>query len=131
MRDDLINKLKASEGFKGDSYLDSLNIPTIGFGTKLPLSEEEAELLLRSRLNKKINELLNEKPIIFRLPQLKQEVLFEMAYQLGTGGLLKFKKMWSALELFDYETAADEMLDSRWFEQTPNRAKKLSDIIRG
>ena len=30
----------------------------------------------------------------------------------------------------DWEEAADEMLDSLWARQTPNRAKELSDIVR-
>ena len=131
MRDTLVNKIKESEGFVGTEYRDSLGIPTLGYGTKLPLSEDEAELILKARLNKKINELLDKKPIILRLPQEKQEVLFEMAYQLGTNGLLKFKRMWAALENFDYIEASTEMLDSKWYIQTPGRAQKLSDIIRG
>ena len=80
---------------------------------------------------KKIDHLLSEKPIVLTLTQSRQEVLFNMAYQLGVNGLLKFKNMWSAIEARDYNKAADEMLDSRWYTQTPNRAKKLSDIMRG
>jgi lysozyme len=30
----------------------------------------------------------------------------------------------------DYKKAADEMLDSRWAKQTPNRAKELAEIMR-
>ena len=33
------------------------------------------------------------------------------------------------LENFEYRMASKEMLDSRWARQTPNRAKRLSDII--
>lgn len=126
---ELVNKIKQSEGFVGDSYLDSLDIPTIGFGTKLPLDEDEAELILKHRLNKKIDELLNKKPIVLRLPLEKQEALFEMAYQLGVGGLLKFKMMWLALDQFDYRAAGIEARDSKWYQQTPNRAEKLAHII--
>lgn len=128
---ELISDIKEDEGYKGFSYLDSLNIPTIGYGTRLPLDKEEAELILKHRLDRKVEMLLHSKPIVLRLPQSKQEVLFNMSYQLGVSGLLNFKKMWNALEDFNYETAADEMLDSVWFSQTPNRAKKLSDIMRG
>jgi len=122
----LIENIKESEGFRGEEYLDSLDIPTIGFGTRLPLTEAEAELILSFRLNQKISHLLEEKPLIVRLPIEKQEVLFEMAYQLGVNGLLNFKMMWLALENFDYKVAAVEMLDSRWSKQTPNRAEKLA-----
>lgn len=30
----------------------------------------------------------------------------------------------------DYQNAADEALDSRWARQTPNRAKRVTDVIR-
>jgi len=122
----LVNQIKESEGFVGNNYEDSLGIPTIGYGTKLPLTKAEAETILAIRLNDKISRLLQEKPIVLRLPQDKQEVLFEMAYQLGVGGLLRFRMMWLALENFDYKVAAQEMLDSKWRLQTPNRAEKLA-----
>lgn len=128
----LIEKIKESEGFIGTSYKDSLNKDTIGFGTLLPLNETEAELLLKHRLSKMIDLLLEKKPIILTLSQNRQEVLFEMAYQLGVNGVLGFRMMWIALDNRDYNVAADEMLDSLWYKvQTPTRAKRLSDIMRG
>ena len=33
------------------------------------------------------------------------------------------------MQMLQWKKAADEMLDSRWAKQTPNRAKELSDII--
>lgn len=125
----LIEQIKEDEGFRGEPYDDSLGIPTIGIGTRLPLTEEEAELIMKSRLNQKIDHLLSVKPIILRLPQEKQEALFNMAYQLGVNGLLKFKKMWEALEDFNYELAGIEARDSRWYTQTPNRAEKVARIL--
>ena len=129
--DRVIETLKQEEGFDGMPYEDKLGIPTIGYGTKLSLSEEEAELLLKHRLDKKILELNEKEPFFLELPQKAQEVIANMAYQLGVGGVLKFKKMWAALKKGDYQKAADEMLDSKWArEQTPNRAKKLAEIMR-
>lgn len=123
---ELINSVKQNEGFRSEVYQDTLGFDTIGYGTKMPLSEEEAELILKHRLNEKIEALISRKSIVLDLPTDKQFVLFEMAYQLGVGGLLKFKKMWKALESKDYKTAGIEMLDSRWAVQTPNRAKELA-----
>ena len=48
-----------------------------------------------------------------------------MAYNLGVDGLLKFKKMWKALEKQDYQTAAEEMKDSKWYHQVGRRSKYL------
>ena len=77
------------------------------------------------RLKAKIKELERKEPFINKIPVEKQEILAEMSYQLGVNGVLKFKKMWKALKDFDYETAAKEMLDSRWYDQTPKRAFEL------
>jgi len=125
----LVENIKASEGFVEHVYKDSLGIDTLGYGTKMPLDKEEAELLLKHRLGKKINHLLQEKPIVLRLPQEKQEVLFDLSYQLGVNGLLKFKRMWLALESFQYEAAAVELLDSRYAKQTPKRAEAHARIL--
>ena len=48
--------------------------------------------------------------------------LLDMAYNLGVNGLLGFKDMVSALERGDYDTAADEALDSVWARRRPDRA---------
>ena len=49
---------------------------------------------------------------------------------MGVSGFSKFKNAIKHLENKDFENAAIEMLDSRWAKQTPNRAKKLSDIVK-
>jgi len=128
--DRVIEKLKQDEGFDGMPYEDKLGIPTIGYGTKLPITEEEAEILLKHRLDKKILEISEKEPFFLDLPETAQEVIANMAYQLGVSGVLKFKKMWAALKNKNYQKAADEMLDSRWAKQTPNRAKRLAEIMR-
>ena len=131
MSNKLIELIKEDEGFRGINYLDSLNIPTIGFGTKLPLTEAEAELILQFRLNQKISHLLDKKPIILTLNQDRQIVLFSLAYQLGVTGLLNFKRMWSAIEDNDFATASMELLDSKYATQTPSRATKNAKILGG
>lgn len=121
----LLESIKKHEGFRGDVYKDSLGLDTIGYGTLLPLSKYEASLLLEHRLNAKIEELKQKEPFIKELPQEVQDIVIEMAYQLGVNGVLNFKKMWKALKKGNYKEAAKEGLDSRWAIQTPNRAKEL------
>ncbi|MDT8337580.1 MAG: glycoside hydrolase family protein [Sulfurimonas sp.] len=127
----LIEEIMKNEGFVGTVYKDTLGFDTIGYGTKLPLVKEEAALILEYRLKAKIKELETKEPFVNKLPLEKQEILAEMCYQMGVNGVLKFKKMWAALKEFDYEAASVQMLDSRWAEQTPNRAMKLSQMMRG
>ena len=59
-----------------------------------------------------------------------REVIIEMVFQLGVGGVGKFKKMWEALRNKDYGEASFQMMDSRWAKQTPNRAESLSKVMR-
>lgn len=125
----LLEEIEQDEGFVGEPYDDSLGIPTIGIGTKLPLDKDEARLILKHRLDKKIDHLLSLKPIVLTLPEEKQKVLFNMAYQMGVNGLLNFRRMWIAIENHNYIEAGIEGRDSKWFQQTPNRAEKLMTIL--
>jgi len=126
----LVKSIKKHEGFRGEVYQDHLGFDTVGFGTKMPIDEDEGELLLHYRLKKMINELEEKEPYLRELPGQIQEIIAEMCYQLGVRGVLKFKKMWIALKKNDYKTAAVEMLDSKWAIQTPNRAKELAEKIK-
>ena len=127
---ELIESIKRHEGYRGTCYKDSLGIETIGYGSKLPITKIEAELLLKHRLNNMIKELQSYKPFIINLPNNIQEVLYEMAYQLGIGSLLKFKNMWKALENQDIEGMIKEMRNSKWYRQTPNRVEELIKKIK-
>jgi lysozyme len=53
-----------------------------------------------------------------------------MAFQLGTDGLLGFKNTLALIRDGKYAEAAEAMLLSRWAEQTPARAKRLSEQMR-
>jgi len=49
---------------------------------------------------------------------------------MGRPRVSKFNKMFKAIDEAEWNKAADEMLDSRWAEQTFERALNLSHIIR-
>jgi hypothetical protein len=70
--------------------------------------------------------LIGDRPVNF----VAKQVLIEMVFQLGIGGVGKFKKMWSALDNEDYGEASFQMMDSLWAKQTPKRAAKLSAKMR-
>ena len=127
---DLIDNIKRHEGFVGMPYNDSLGKPTIGIGTLLPITEEEAELLLKHRLDSKIRELVKKEPFFNELPSDAQFIILEMCYQLGVNGVLNFKKMWKALKRYDFKEASREGLNSKWHDQTKNRAEELMERLR-
>jgi len=59
------------------------------------------------------------------LPEEIQHILINMSFQLGKPRLSKFKKMIAAVDNLDWSKMADEMQDSTWRWQTPNRAQRL------
>ena len=130
----LIEDIKREEdaGFKtgGMPYKDHLGYDTIGYGTLLPLTEKECEILLKHRLTQFVGQV---KSSLYYL-DIREEawfILYEMAYQIGLGGLLKFKNMIKCLEEKDYIGASEEMVSSKWAKQTPNRANRLSNRMKG
>lgn len=56
--------------------------------------------------------------------------LVNMSFQLGVDGLLGFKNSLALMEEGKYTFAADNMLKSKWAEQTPGRAKRIAAQIR-
>ena len=52
--------------------------------------------------------------------------MINMVFQMGAGGVSKFKAMNRCISEEDYYEASKEMLNSKWANQTPNRAKRLS-----
>ena len=129
---DLLEAVKLSEGFRDRVYKDTLGIDTIGYGfaiKDLVLDKDIAETILRRKLDSLIERVNKRFAFVKDLPHAAQDVMYEMCYQLGVTGVSKFKKTLAYLENFEYRMASKEMLDSRWARQTPNRAKRLSDII--
>ena len=49
---------------------------------------------------------------------------------MGFAGFCKFKKAIANMQDHNWKAAADEMLDSRWHIQTPQRSEQLADIVR-
>lgn len=129
--------LEADEGFRSTVYRDSEGYWTVGFGICVDdrvagagLTEDEARSILNKRVRRTYFDIHRAIPYIDDLPEPVQRAMVNMAYQLGVKGLLQFKKMLLALDVRDYAMAAEEALDSKWAQQTPNRAKRIADLIR-
>ena len=122
----LIEDIKQEEGFSGTVYRCTEGFDTIGYGSRMPITKEEAELLLEYRL-KAMKAQLTGYLYDIDIKDEAWDILFNMAYQLGVKGVLNFKNMIKALKDNDYKEASIQMLDSLWAKQTPNRAKRLSD----
>lgn len=61
----------------------------------------------------------------------RKAVFISMAFQMGVSGLSKFVKTIAFANNGDFDSCADEMLDSEWFRNdTPGRAQEMSDQMR-
>jgi len=125
----LIERIAKNEGFRSKVYKCSEGVDTFGHGLTY-ITEEESLHIVAGRVPKKHLKLLDKLDWYKDLPPMVKEVLIEMTYQMGTSGMLKFKKMIANMKEKNWKGAATEMLDSRWAKQTPNRANRLADIVR-
>ncbi len=129
---DLKQQLIRDEGSVSHAYEDSLGFTTIGVGRLIDarrgggLSDSEIDYLLSNDIEEKTAQVLAALPWASKLSETRRAVLINMAFQLGVGGLLKFKRALGSIEDGQYSEAAMEMLDSLWAQQTPERAKRLS-----
>lgn len=60
----------------------------------------------------------------------RQHAVVCMIFNLGPNGFLKFKKMVAALHAEDWETAAEEAENSKWYQQVKGRAKRIVKLLR-
>ena len=115
-------------------YKDSLGYDTIGYGHLVKagekftqgLTEQEAERLLVLDVNQARKDVAK---LQVNLPDESRwnDFLVLMVFQLGLTKTLQFRKFLAALKSGNYATAVNEVKDSNWYRQTPNR---VNDMIR-
>ena len=125
----LVERIAKNEGFDSKPYKCTEGVLTIGHGLTY-ITEEESLHILAGRISKLHLKLLDNIDWYKDLPPEIQGVIIEMCFQMGTTGMLKFKKMIANMKDRNWKGAADEMLDSLWARQTPNRANRLSEIVK-
>lgn len=129
----LIEQFIRHEGLRFKPYRCTSGKLTIGVGRNLDdvgITKEEAMYLLRNDISRCMTECRLKIIFFDQLNEVRQDVLLNMCFQMGISGLLKFKNFLSFLEKQDFDSAAEEMLKSKWAGQTPNRAKELSEVIK-
>jgi lysozyme len=127
----LLNQLKQQEGLNLKMYKDTVNVWTIGYGTNLEqgIDIETAEWLLKHELEKKLNELENI-DWFKNLDEVRQAVIANMSFNIGTGGVLKFQNMIACIIKKDWNGAAANMLNSLWASQVKGRANELAEQMQ-
>ena len=125
----LIERIGVNEGFRSKPYKCSEGVWTIGHGITW-ITEEESLSILSGRISELHLKLSEDLDWYDRMPPEVKGVIIEMCYQIGYAGVMKFKKMIANMKDINWKGAADEMLDSLWARQTPERANRLADIVR-
>ena len=138
---DTRKRIKEHEGFSPTVYEDTLGYKTVGYGHLVTIKDEFiiGEVYSTDDLEDvfeddykiafdNAHDLLEDEDVPFH--ETVESVLIEMAFQLGLPRLKKFVNFIQGLKDQDYKKASDEMIDSRWAKQTPNRAEGLANMIR-
>ncbi len=130
---DIVEHLKAEEGFSATAYKDTLGNWTVGYGHKTTagttITKEAAEVLLLTDIKKAqtaVTHLVGSD-----INSTVRLVITSMVFQMGEGGVAKFKKTLKLLRAKDFTAASVEMLKSDWAKQTPERARRLAAMIAG
>jgi lysozyme len=140
----LRKELEVDEGVKYEIYNDHLGYPTFGIGHLVRDSDPEAGAALGTPIsedrvieafNADVETVLNDCTILYDdfddLPEEAQLIIANMMFNLGRPRLSKFKGMKAGVDSRDWNKAADEMIDSAWYRQVPNRAGRLVKRMRG
>lgn len=134
--------IQSDEGFRSNPYIDTVGVPTIGYGTTNyypddpvtladpPISKEAAAQLMQADLFTALEDAQSLFSTFNGMNSVRQEVVCNMAYNLGKSRLAGFKKMIAACDAHDWLTAADEMIDSKWYQQVGARAQRLEQEMR-
>lgn len=137
-----------NEGFCDTVYKDSLGFDTIGYGFKLHKSifteskiqeykngccmkRDTADNILRTLVTHYLVRVRVNFSWFNGLPLTAQIVMIDLAYNLGISGLKKHQKFLAFMEKLQFKEASEELLDSKYAKQVPNRAKKNSDELKG
>ena len=139
----LRKQLEIDEGVKYEIYNDHLGLATFGIGHLVILDDEEygkplgtriSEERVRECFDRDVQSVLRDCKLLYKdfdeLPEEVQQIVANMMFNMGYGRLSKFKGMKAGVDEKDWNKAADEMIDSRWYKQVTNRAQRLVDRMR-
>lgn len=147
----LVRDLERDEGYRAEPYRDSLGIWTFAIGRNLeanPLTGAEWKALLDAGeitvhisragamrlLGPSVRDIEIRCASIFpwwrECDEVRRDAIANLAYNIGFTRLAGFRHMLAAMQARDYERAADELADSRWYTQVGERGPRLVEQLR-
>ena len=141
--ENLRKELEMDEGVKYEIYNDHLGYPTFGIGHLVRDSDPEygqeigtpvSEDRVIEAFDEDVQIVLADCERLYNdfnvLPEECQLIIANMMFNMGRPRLSKFKGMKAGVDTQDWNKAADEMIDSAWYKQVPNRAGRLVKRMR-
>jgi len=139
----LREELERDEGVKYEVYNDHLGYPTFGIGHLITDNDPEYGASIGTKVyNDRVQEafetdietVLSDCERLYvqfeHLPEEVQLIIANMMFNMGYTRLSKFKGMKRGVDTRDWNEAADEMVDSRWYKQVTKRANRLVERMR-
>ena len=139
----LREELERDEGVKYEVYLDHLGYPTFGIGHLITDNDPESGASVGTEVSDDrvqeafetdVETVLSDCERLYvqfeHLPEEVQLIIANMMFNMGYPRLSKFKGMNRGVDARDWNAAADEMVDSRWYDQVTNRAERLVERMR-
>mgnify|MGYP003625983006 FL=1 len=127
--EDVLQVLIKHEGMSAFPYKCSENKLTIGIGRNLEsngISEDEMMYMARNDV-KRIKEELNKNFGAWRaMPSDARKVCIWMSFQMGITGFMGFRRTRALMEMGLWLEASEEILDSKFYLQTPSRCAFMS-----
>ena len=141
--DKLRQELENDEGNVKAIYLCSEKHPTFGIGHLVrkedpeygkpvgtPVSTDRCNEVFDSDIQVVLSDCEHLYSDFNDLPEEVQRIIANMMFNMGRPRLSKFKGMKAGVDARDWNKAADEMVDSRWYRQVTNRAERLVERMR-
>ena len=139
----LREEISVDEGVKYEIYLDHLGLPTFGIGHLVrdddpesgePVGTAVSEDRVNECFDKDVEIVIDDCRQLYEdfddLPGEAQLIIANMMFNMGRPRLSQFKGMKRGVDARDWNAAADEMVDSRWYRQVTNRADRLVERMR-
>ena len=141
--DKLREEIKYDEGSVNKIYLDHLGLATFGIGHLVtewdeeygwevgtPVSEDRCIEAFNSDIENVLSDCHRLYPDFDDLPEEVQRIIANMMFNMGRPRLSKFKGMKRGVDAKNWNAAADEMVDSKWYRQVTKRADRLVERMR-
>ena len=138
----LMEELTLDEGCIYEIYHDHLGHATFGIGHLItekdaehgdsvgtPVSTQRVQDCFNQDIDIVTDELDKNLQWWRGLDDVRKRVLANMCFNLGYPRLSGFKRFLAAMGTSQWETAAEEMMDSKWSTQVGARADRLKQMV--